>query len=59
MGIDVPIARQTISDMTGSTLHSASRLLSAWGKDGIVASERKKIAVAALHQPAVPSGVTS
>jgi CRP/FNR family transcriptional regulator, nitrogen oxide reductase regulator len=30
--IDFPITRQNISDMTGSTLHTVSRLLSAWEK---------------------------
>ncbi len=48
--IDFPITRQNISDMTGSTLHTVSRLLSAWEKEGIVASERKKITVTAPHQ---------
>jgi CRP/FNR family transcriptional regulator, nitrogen oxide reductase regulator len=48
--IDFPITRQNISDMTGSTLHTVSRLLSAWEKDGIVASERRKITVTAPNQ---------
>lgn len=56
--IDFPITRQNISDMTGSTLHTVSRLLSAWEKDGIVASERKKITVTAPHQLVLLSGVT-
>jgi CRP-like cAMP-binding protein len=55
--IDFPITRQNISDMTGSTLHTVSRLLSAWEKDGIVASERKKITVTAPHQLVLLSGV--
>lgn len=56
--IDFPITRQNISDMTGSTLHTVSRLLSAWEKDGIVASQRKKITVTAPHQLVLLSGVT-
>ncbi len=56
--IDFPITRQNISDMTGSTLHTVSRLLSAWEKDGIVASERKKITVTAPHRLVLLSGVT-
>jgi len=43
--IDFPITRQNISDMTGTTLFTVSRLLIAWEKDGIVASERRRIAV--------------
>ena len=54
--IDFPITRQNISDMTGSTLHTVSRLLSAWEKDGIVASERKKITVTAPHRLVLLSG---
>lgn len=54
--IDFPITRQNISDMTGSTLHTVSRLLSAWEKDGIVASERRKITVTAPNQLAMLSG---
>jgi CRP/FNR family transcriptional regulator, nitrogen oxide reductase regulator len=54
--IDFPITRQNISDMTGTTLHTVSRLLSAWEKDGIVASERKKIVVTAPHRLVMLSG---
>ena len=54
--IDFPITRQNISDMTGSTLHTVSRLLSAWEKDGIVASARKKITVTAPHRLVLLSG---
>lgn len=48
--IDFPITRQNISDMTGTTLHTVSRLLSQWEKDGIVESARKKIKVTAPHR---------
>lgn len=57
--IDFPITRQNISDMTGSTLHTVSRLLSAWEKDGIVTSERKKITVTAPHKLVLLSGITA
>ncbi|WP_108485511.1 Crp/Fnr family transcriptional regulator [Oceaniglobus ichthyenteri] len=39
--IDFPITRQDISDMTGTTLHTVSRLLSRWARDGVVDGERK------------------
>ncbi len=54
--IDFPVTRQNISHMTGTTLHTVSRLLSAWEKDGIVASERKKITVTAPHRLVMLSG---
>ncbi|MBL3594427.1 Crp/Fnr family transcriptional regulator [Rhodovulum sulfidophilum] len=46
-GIEIafPVTRQDISEMTGTTLHSVSRLLSAWEKAGIVASRRRHVTV--------------
>lgn len=57
--IDFPMTRQNIADMTGTTLHTVSRLLSAWEKDGIVASERKKITVTAPHRLVLLSGAAN
>lgn len=48
--IDFPITRQNISEMTGTTLHTVSRLLSAWEKEGVVASKRSKVVVTKPHQ---------
>ncbi|MAM59924.1 Crp/Fnr family transcriptional regulator [Maritimibacter sp. UBA3975] len=55
--IGFPITRQNISDMTGTTLHTVSRLLSAWEKDGVVASRRKRIVVTKPHELVLLSGV--
>ncbi len=57
-GIEVglPITRQNISDMTGTTPYTVSRLLSGWERDGIVLSERRKITVTAPHRLVVLSG---
>lgn len=57
--IDFPITRQNISDMTGTTLHTVSRLLSAWEKDGIVASERRKITVTQQQRLALLTGAAA
>lgn len=43
--IDMPLSRQDISEMTGTTLHTVSRLLSAWEQDGIVKSARRQVTV--------------
>ena len=43
--IDFPISRQDIAEMTGTTLHTVSRLLTAWGEKGVVRSGRQKVAV--------------
>lgn len=48
--IDFPITRQNISEMTGTTLHTVSRLLSAWEKDGIVTSKRSKVTINDPHK---------
>ncbi|MBV1896541.1 MAG: Crp/Fnr family transcriptional regulator [Rhodobacteraceae bacterium] len=50
IAIDFPITRQNLSEMTGTTLHTVSRLLSAWQKEGIVASTRKRVAVTDPHR---------
>ncbi|WP_435988650.1 Crp/Fnr family transcriptional regulator [Sulfitobacter sp. SH24] len=57
-GIEIgfPVTRQNISDMTGTTLHTVSRMLSAWEKDGIVRSTRKHIVVTAPHRLVEISG---
>ncbi len=43
--IDMPLSRQDISEMTGTTLHTVSRLLSAWEQEGFVKSSRKKVVI--------------
>lgn len=46
-GIEIgfPITRQDISEMTGTTLHSVSRYMSQWQRDGIIQSERRRVVV--------------
>jgi CRP-like cAMP-binding protein len=53
--IDFPITRQDLSEMSGTTLHTVSRTLSAWEKAGIVQSERRKITVLQPHRLVVLS----
>ncbi|MDG1130882.1 MAG: Crp/Fnr family transcriptional regulator [Paracoccaceae bacterium] len=47
--IDFPITRQDLSELTATTLHTVSRLLSAWEKQGLVQSKRKRITVTNPH----------
>ncbi|MEX5579155.1 Crp/Fnr family transcriptional regulator [Pseudophaeobacter sp. A-200-2] len=58
-GIEIafPVTRQNISEMTGTTLHTVSRLLSAWQKDGVVRSTRKHIVVTDPHRLVLLSGM--
>lgn len=60
-GIEIafPVTRQNISEMTGTTLHTVSRVLSAWQKQGIVESTRRHIVVKQPHQLVRLSGVAS
>ncbi len=57
-GIEIafPVTRQAIAEMTGTTLHTVSRLLSAWQKQGIVESTRRHIVVTQPHQLVLLSG---
>lgn len=43
--IDFPISRQDIAEMTGTTLHTVSRILSAWETKGLVQGGRQKLLV--------------
>lgn len=47
--IDFPITRQDIAEMTGTTLHTVSRLLSAWETQGLVRGGRQKVTVTDPH----------
>jgi len=43
--IDVPLSRQDLAEMTGTTLYTVSRLLSAWEGEGLVAGGRERVVV--------------
>jgi CRP-like cAMP-binding protein len=43
--IDFPISRQDIAEMTGTTLHTVSRILSGWEEQGWVDTGRQRITV--------------
>jgi len=47
--IDFPVSRQNIAEMTGTTLYTVSRLLSAWEERGIVRSGRQRIVLTKPH----------
>lgn len=47
--IDFPITRQDIAEMTGTTLHTVSRILSAWEGNGLVRGGRQKVLVTDPH----------
>lgn len=45
IAVNFPITRQDIAEMTGTTLHTVSRMLSAWKERGLVITGRKRVIV--------------
>jgi CRP-like cAMP-binding protein len=48
--IDFPISRQDIAEMTGTTLHTVSRILSGWESQGLVDGGRQRIVLRDPHR---------
>ncbi|MBC2859642.1 Crp/Fnr family transcriptional regulator [Stappia sp. 28M-7] len=48
--IDFPVTRQDIAEMTGTTLHTVSRVMTSWEAQGLVSSARKKVVVCNAHK---------
>ena len=48
--IDFPITRQDVAEMTGATLFTVSRVLSAWESQGLVEGGRQRIVVREPHK---------
>lgn len=49
MEIAFPISRQDVAEMTGTTLYTVSRLLSAWEQQGLIRGGRQRIVVTKPH----------
>jgi CRP-like cAMP-binding protein len=47
--IDLPLSREDLAQMTGSTLYTVSRVLTGWEKKGLVRCKRQEIIVKELH----------
>jgi CRP-like cAMP-binding protein len=43
--VQLPLTRQDLAELAGTTLSTASRTLSAWDHQGIVASERERVVI--------------
>lgn len=48
--IDFPISKQDIAELTGTTLHTVSRILTAWEEEGLVEGGRQKLLIREPHQ---------
>jgi CRP/FNR family transcriptional regulator, nitrogen oxide reductase regulator len=47
--IDLPLSRQDLAEMTGTTLYTVSRTLSNWESQGIIQSGRERVVVRKPH----------
>ncbi|MEO8601964.1 MAG: Crp/Fnr family transcriptional regulator [bacterium] len=43
--VDIPLSRQDLAEMTGTTLYTVSRILAGWRRDGIIESGRQRLAI--------------
>ena len=48
--IDMPLSRQDLAELTGTTLYTVSRVLSQWEQQGIVESGRERILLRIPHR---------
>ena len=47
--IDLPLTRQDLAEMTGTTLYTVSRILTEWEAQGLVQSKRQRVVICAPH----------
>ena len=43
--IEIPLRRKDVADISGTTLHSASRILTAWEKSGVLVSRNQRLTI--------------
>lgn len=48
--IDLALSRQSLAEMTGTTLFTVSRLLSAWESEGLLEVGRERVVIRAPHR---------
>ena len=48
--IEFPLSRQDLAELTGTTLHTVSRILSVWENEGLIRSGRKRIIICHPHE---------
>lgn len=47
--IDLPLSRQDLAEMTGTTLYTVSRVLNDWEKQHLTKSQRQKVIITSPH----------
>jgi CRP-like cAMP-binding protein len=48
--LDLPLSRQDLGEMTGTTLYTVSRILSGWEQNGLILSGRERIIIRRPHE---------
>lgn len=48
--IDLPLTRQDLAELSGTTLYTASRTLSRWEQEGIVEAGRERVVIRVPHR---------
>jgi CRP-like cAMP-binding protein len=48
--IDIPLSRQDLAEMTGTTLYTTSRVLSQWEKNGWIKTGREQVTLLQPHE---------
>jgi CRP-like cAMP-binding protein len=51
--IDLPLSRQEIAEMTGTTLYTVSRVLRQWEREGVIHAGRERVVIDNAHALAV------
>lgn len=47
--LDLPLSRQDVGELTGTTLYTVSRILSRWEQEGLISTGRERIVVCKPH----------
>jgi len=47
--IDMPLSRRDLAELTGTTLYTASRILSGWESQGLITADRQRVVVRDPH----------
>lgn len=48
--INLPLSRQDLAEMSGSTMYTVSRVLTMWEKEGIIHSKRQQVIILSPHK---------
>lgn len=47
--LDLPLSRQDLGEMTGTTLYTVSRILRSWEQEGLIESGRERVVICKPH----------